>query len=114
MMRFLRFSVLPKLRRLHFPVLLLLSVMPVFLAWLSINAPDTLPAAYLLFAVYTLLSGVCVSLPGKIRMPAAIVSCMVLLTLTFGLLSIRAYPLILLLPAGLGALLLYALPLAAR
>ena len=113
-MRFLRAHVLPTLRRLHFPVLLLLSFMPVFLAWLSINAPKALPSAYILFAAYVLLSGVCLSLPGKIRMPAALISCALLAALSCGVFAVRAYPLFLLLPASLGALLLYSLPMAAR
>ncbi len=114
MMRFLRSAVPVLLRRMHFPVLLLLSAMPVFLAWLSINAPKALPSAYILFAAYLLLSGVCVCVPGKIRLPAAIVSGALLTALCFAVLAVAAYPLFLLLPVGLSALLFFSLPLAVR
>ncbi|MBR5288164.1 MAG: hypothetical protein IKU34_06175 [Clostridia bacterium] len=114
MMQSLRASFLRLLRRWQFPAFLLLSVMPVFLAWLCINAPDALPSAYILFAAYTLLSGVCLAVPGRFRLTAGVVSCALLVALSFFVLAVQAYPPFLLLPAGLGALLLYALPLAAR
>jgi len=102
------------LRRWQFPMLLLLSVMPAALASLCIHAPKALLSSYILFAAYVLLSGVCVAMPGAKRLPAAIVSCVLLIALSFGVLAIRAYPLFLLLPSALGALLLYSLPLAVR
>lgn len=102
------------LRRWQFPLLLLLSVMPIALISLSVNAPDALVSSYLLFAAYALLSGVCVAVPGFRRLVAALVSSALLLALSFGVLAVRAHPLLLLLPAGLIALLLYSLPLAAR
>jgi len=114
MMQFLRTYVLLPLRRLQFPLLLLFSAMPIFLGWLCVNAPKALPSAYILFAAYVLLCGICLAVPGKFRLPAGIVSSLLLMALTCGVLSVRAYPLFLLLPAGLSALLLYALPLAAR
>lgn len=102
------------LGRWQFPLFLLLSVMPIPLAWLCINAPDTLPFAYVLFGAYALLSGACLCVRGKHRLKAAFLSSALMLALSFMLLSIRAYPLFLLLPIGLSALLLYSLPLAAR
>ncbi len=102
------------LRRCQFPLLLLLSVMPIALTSLSVHAPHALISAYILFAAYVLLSGVCLAVPGAKRLPAAIVSSALLLALSFGVLAIRAYPLFLLLPAGLIALLFFSLPLAAR
>ncbi len=102
------------LRRCQFPLLLLLSVMPIALTSLSVHAPQALFSAYILFAAYALLSVACLAVPGAKRLPAAIVSSVLLLALSFGVLSIRAYPLFLLLPAGLIALLFFSLPLAAR
>ena len=57
----MKMSFLTWLRRWQFPLLLLLSVMPVALASVSINSPDTLLSSYILFAAYALLSGGCVA-----------------------------------------------------
>lgn len=102
------------LRRWQFPLLLLLSVMPIGLTLLSLHAPQALFSAYLLFGAYAVLSGVCLAVPASKRLCAGIVSCALMTLMTPAVLSVRAYPLFLLLPAALSALLLYSLPLAAR
>ena len=102
------------LRRWQFPLLLLLSFMPVMLTSLAQHAPNALPSAYLLFSAYALASGACLAVPGPMRLPCALISSALLAALSCALLAVRAYPAFLLLPAALIALLLYSLPLAAR
>ncbi len=106
----MKMSFLTWLRRWQFPLLLLLSVMPVALASVSINSPDTLLSSYILFAAYALLSGGCVAVPGSKRLMAGGISSVLMIALSLILLPIRTHPLLLLLPLMLGVLLMYSLP----
>ena len=107
-------NLFPWLRRCQFPLMMLLSVMPVLLIALCMNAPQALPAAYWLFGAYVALSSLCLLIPGRYRMPLSALGSAGLLALSAFLFPIKAQPLLLLLPAALIGLLFFSLPLALR
>lgn len=102
------------LRRCQLPVMLLLSVMPVMLTTLCVHVPDALGATGVLFAAYVAVSSLSLLVPGSRRMTAAALGSAAMLGFSFVYLPIRTYPLLLLLPAVLIALLYFSLPLAVR
>lgn len=102
------------LRRLQFPLLILLSVFPLMLSLLCLHAPQAIPAFYALCAAYMLAGGVCLAAPAARRLAAGGLCSAGMLALSAALLPLRAQPLLLLLPAALSALLFFALPIAGR
>ena len=102
------------LRRWQFPLLLLLSVMPLILTTLCLNAPETLAPAGWLYAAYAAASALCLLCSGPHRLWAAACSSAAMFALSLLVLPVREMPLLLLLPAALCALLFYSLPLAMR
>ena len=107
-------KIFPWLRRCQFPLLMLLSVMPLMLIALCMNAPQALPASYGLFSAYVVLSSLCLLTPGRYRMVLSVLGSVGLLALSALLFPIKAQPLLLLLPAALIGLLFFSLPLALR
>ncbi len=102
------------LRRWQFPLLMLLSFMPLMLLLLCIDAPESLGASAVLFAAYAVSSGLCILVPGRRRMLIAALCSAAMLALTFLFMPAMEHPPLLLLPTGLGALLFFSLPLAMR
>lgn len=101
-------------RRWQLPLLLLLSVMPLMLMQLCLDAPDALPASGALFAAFAAVSGVCLFVPGSRRIPAAVLGSVFLLAISLLVLPIGTHPSLLFLPAALIVLLFFSLPLALR
>jgi len=107
-------SIVLWLRRCQFPLMVLLSAIPLLLTFLSIHAPDMLDASGALFALYLLVSGVCLAVPGARRLPAAWAGTALLVLLCAALMPVWERPLLLLVPVVLAGLLFFSLPIAAR
>ena len=76
------------LRKSQFPLMTVLAALPIFTLVLLQNAPDALSALSLLVPLYLLGAWLCMVLPGKVRVPAGLLVCAVLLLLGFRLLPI--------------------------
>lgn len=114
-------------RKSQFPLMLALGMLPVCAAIILHNAPEALPALAYLIPAYLLSAWLCLLLPGKLRIPAALLFCAGILLLGLYTLPITnaispvdrttvhvsQSALCLLVPLMLCALLMYSLQFAA-
>ena len=70
-------------RKSQFPLMLALGMLPVCAAVILHNAPEALPALAYLIPAYLLSAWICLLLPGKLRLPAALLFCAGILLLGF-------------------------------
>lgn len=102
------------LRRCHFPLLMLLGAAPVGLLLLYLWDPALIAPGCALYGLCLLLTAACTALCGKRRLIAGAASALILLLLGCAILPVQTRAQLFVIPLGIGALLLAALPLASR
>ncbi len=99
-------------RKCQFPVMLALAGVPVLMFISAKTIPATLSLWWVIPAAYTLLSWLCVVIPGRKRMLAGILSAVALLALGAAVLPVRENLVLLLGPLAYGLMLLWSLKIA--
>ena len=76
-------------RKCQFPLLIALGTLPLMALIVLYNLPQAISALALLIPAYVVLAWLCILLPGKIRLPAGILSCALLAVLSMRVFTIK-------------------------